>query len=326
MDKLNELFNAPLPWKETLRNGEEYRAEFAAGDKEYEFTAVRSELFRGYKDPIWVVEFRNNSSKDLSQAYSVTGDGSSVAVMSTVIDIMDSFIRRYQVRVINFSAYEPSRKKLYSRLIKTLIATWSVVADGDEYYVISKNAVRDPNYDPDTESLHEAQLSSADAKDVFKKAGDLKNKPSGLGRIFKGLRKDKIDVSDLQKSWADEGYPDDTRDIYAILTNHGFNKKEINKVFSSVFGKQRGSDEYAEPTQSPVIQKIAKYAKDNGIAEELKAFMASEYGFKESVESYGKAVVEDIREIFTAIVNEERSDRSILIRNYQQTSLGRTKK
>lgn len=174
--------------------------------------------------------------------------------------------------------------------------------------------------------LTESQINPADAKAVFKTASEIRTgKPSGFGRIFKGLRKDKVELSDLQKAWQSEGYPDDTRDISAILVNHGFDKKEINKVFSQVFGKQDGSDGYDEPVASETIQRIAKYAKENGFAEELKSFLSKEFGFKESAD-YGKAMVEDVRAIFTAIVNEERFGRQSLIKQQEQTYLGRSKK
>jgi hypothetical protein len=172
--------------------------------------------------------------------------------------------------------------------------------------------------------ITEAQLSNADTKAVFKTADKLAN--SGISKFTRAFKK-KVDISDLQKAWQEAGYPDDTRDIGVILKDHGFSPKEINKVFSGVFGQQdSGNSKSAEPTQSPVIQKIAKYAIDNGIAEELKTFLAQEYGFKESTSLYGKAMVENVRDIFTEIVKEERNGRQHLIKEYEQTHLGRIKK
>ena len=172
--------------------------------------------------------------------------------------------------------------------------------------------------------FNEGQINPADAKEVFKVASNLRATPTGLGKVFKGLRKDKIDVSDLQKAWKDEGYPDDTRDLAAILKGHGFNPKEINKVFSQVFGTE-SSDE-AGDVASPTIQKIADYAKKTGLVEPLKSFLQKEYGFTESYSYEGKAVIEDVRQIFNAIIHEERTGRASLIRTQEQTLLGRTKK
>lgn len=173
--------------------------------------------------------------------------------------------------------------------------------------------------------LNESQINPGDAKAIFKSAASSREKPSGFGRIFKGLRKDKVELSDLQQAWQSEGYPDDTRDISAILVDHGFDKKEIKKVFSEVFGKGDTEDGYEEPVASETIQKIAKYAKDNEFADELKAFLSKEYGFTESID-YGKAMVEDVRAIFTAMVNEERTGRTALIRKHEREYLGRSKK
>lgn len=184
-------------------------------------------------------------------------------------------------------------------------------------------------------NINETQISSADAKEVFKTAADLKNKPSGLGKVFKGLRKEKIDVNDLQQAWKDEGFPDDTADLSAILQDHGFDEKEIKKVFKQVFNiaGDTKDDDYEAPAGSEVIKKLADYAKKFGIVDELKAFMEREFGeemglrqpkkkgwFKE------KAVVEEIRQIFTSIVHEERTARTRLIKQQEQTQLGRTKK
>jgi hypothetical protein len=172
-------------------------------------------------------------------------------------------------------------------------------------------------------NITETEINKADIKALFKNASELRSKPTGLGRVFKSLRKDAIDVSDLQQAWAEAGYPDDTQDIGAILVAHGFKDKEIDKVFSNVFGE--GEGDYEEPTQSSAIQKIADYAKKTGIDQEILKFLQQEYNLNESRYS-GKAVVEDIRQIFTRIVQEERLARHDLIRTHEQTQLGRPKK
>lgn len=169
--------------------------------------------------------------------------------------------------------------------------------------------------------FNEGRISSADAKEVFKVASNLNNNP--IGRVFSGLRKDKIDINDLQQAWKDEGFPDDTKDIAAILKGHGFSKNNINKVFKKVFGIDKAEDEYSV---SPAIQRIVTLAKDNDIVEPLKAFLQKEFKFTESYAYNGKVVVEDIREIFTSIIQEERSNRTALIKTQTQAQLGRTKK
>ncbi len=172
-------------------------------------------------------------------------------------------------------------------------------------------------------NIKETQLNPSDAKAVFKTAVNMRDNP-GLVRRMTGLSKDKIDINDLQKAWADDGYPDDLRDIERILKDHGFGKGEINKVFSKVFSKTNGKVNY--PTSSPAIQKIANYAKQHGIDKEIIAFLEREYNIKESHEFEGKALIEDVREIFTYIALEDRTTRLNLIKEQDRTHLGRTKK
>lgn len=179
----------------------------------------------------------------------------------------------------------------------------------------------------DEVSLTESQINNSDIKAILQTAADTRNKPSGFGKLFKGLRKDKIDVADLHQAWKDSGFPDDTRDITALLLKHGFSQSDIKKVFSQVFGTYKKGDveEPDIPQQSPTMMKILQYAKKNNLVQELISFMEQEYGFKESVSSE-KLMIEDIRKLFTAMVQENRSERAELIKQEDRVHLGRTKK
>jgi len=168
----------------------------------------------------------------------------------------------------------------------------------------------------------EAQINPADVKAIFKTATDLRANPTGFSRL---LKKDKIDINDLQQAWKDDGFPDDTRDIEAILRNAGFSQKEINKVFAEIFGKD-DTDKYKKPAASEAIAKIAQYAKETGIDKEIIAFLQKEYGFKESTVFDGKLVIEDIRKLFTRIVQEERADLSAKRREQEHKTIGRNRK
>jgi len=175
--------------------------------------------------------------------------------------------------------------------------------------------------------LFEVQLNRADTKAIFKKAVSDRNTPKGPAKYIKSLRKPTIDAAELQKAWADAGFPDDTRDIEGLLLAHGFSKPEVKKIFVQVFGEDpTKKGEFDEPETSPAVQKIADYARQNGLEKDLIAFLEKEYGFTESVHFHGKAVVEDIREIFTSIVKEERLGRAELVKEHENTQLGRSKK
>lgn len=173
-------------------------------------------------------------------------------------------------------------------------------------------------------NILENQISGADVKAIFKSAVNLRDNPNVFYKYLPGLKKDKIDINDLQQAWKDDNFPDDTRDIAAILKGHGFSDREINKVFSEVFDvDDEGNVEIPGTTES--ITKIVAYVKKYGMEQEIISFLEKEYGFKESFYS-GKAMVEDVRNIFAAIIKEQRSDRAKLIKTYEQTQLGRTKK
>lgn len=176
--------------------------------------------------------------------------------------------------------------------------------------------------------ITESQITKPDVKAVFRTAVNARKTPTGVGRFIKSLRKPEIDLAELQRAWADDGYPDDTQDINALLLAHGFSKPEIKKIFVKVFGEDPDSEEgYEDPAEgSPSIMKLAEYVKKHGIEAEVIAFLQKEYGFTESQMFSGKLVVEDIREIFTAIVHENRSGRAELVRDYENTQLGRSKK
>jgi len=175
--------------------------------------------------------------------------------------------------------------------------------------------------------LMESEINPSDTAAIFKGAADLRDNPGIMGKMFKSLRKNPVNVADLQTSWTRAGRPDDIRDIKIILKKHGFADKEINKVFSSVLGK----DDSQQTKGSPAIFKIAEYAKKSGIDQDLIDFMQEEYKdliatIKESDDFSGKVVMEDIKKIFDNIIREDRYDLPELIRAEENTNLGRNKK
>jgi len=173
-------------------------------------------------------------------------------------------------------------------------------------------------------NINEAQINTPDVKAIFKGVTDLRNNPTGFGRMFKSLRKDKIELSDLQQAWKEDGFSDDTRDIKRILLKQGFSEKEIQKVFAEVFGKSDSDAGYEEPVASPAINNIAEYAKKNGLADSLIAFMEQE--FPDEFGTRKKATTEDIRHIFTRILEEDRPNRHLLIKEQEKTQFGRKRK
>ena len=67
--------------------------------------------------PLTEFEFGSNTPSGDPYTVSLTGGGNAIKVFSTVITIMKEYIAKNQPEVIEFSAKEPSRVKLYNRLL-----------------------------------------------------------------------------------------------------------------------------------------------------------------------------------------------------------------
>jgi hypothetical protein len=138
-----ELFSGGKQWKTTFSGSEEYTAEFRAGEIDYTFHAYKP---RVDKEPeFWDVEFKVTNTprsrdreidgaEQYNKKFGITGTGNSAEVMSTVVDIMRSFLREHNdISKITFSAKEDSRQKLYKAMISRLLPGWRVSQDAAEY-------------------------------------------------------------------------------------------------------------------------------------------------------------------------------------------------
>lgn len=185
------------------------------------------------------------------------------------------------------------------------------------------------------ESINEAHVDKGDVRQIFNYLGNNKSH-----------RNQNLDIGSLQKAWASAGYPDDTTDIAEILKKHGFDDSAIHSAFSGVLGNgyndEDSSPEESGAATSGAVLKIAEYIKRAGISKEIIAYMQENYGneltaepkqgmFKRAM-NYGKnlfkrkATSEDVRQIFTNILKEERRGLSGLIKQEEYTQLGRNKK
>lgn len=127
---ISELFEPKAPtWKWVFRGSEEATADFKVGDVPYRFYAYSN----GEND--WEVEFKINSNEydqngkiKFGTKFGLAGTGNSAEVMSTVVDIMREFLEMYRGKIdtIGFTAEEPSRQKLYMRMMKRLLPDWTI--------------------------------------------------------------------------------------------------------------------------------------------------------------------------------------------------------
>jgi hypothetical protein len=98
-------------------------------------------MFHAYgADGEWEAEFKQHGSKlSRTQKFGLTGTGNSAEVMSTVVDIMRSFLDKYRdkIQVLGFSAKEDSRQGLYARMVKRLLPDWTMTRKGEFFILVA---------------------------------------------------------------------------------------------------------------------------------------------------------------------------------------------
>ena len=144
---ISELFAPGKEWKWSFTGSQEAVAVFHVGGIPYQFYAYRpDENFAG-----WDVEFKNaERGKDRTTKFGLTGTGNSAEVMSTVTDIMRGFLTKYQgkIKELTFTADEPSRRALYTRMAKRLLPAWELQQDGKEFKLVAPETVSEDINEP----------------------------------------------------------------------------------------------------------------------------------------------------------------------------------
>jgi hypothetical protein len=116
-----ESLRSPFRWRITTDNRREYEAHFVTNEGiEYVVLIQLLASVLGKNSTCWL-EFAvgdGGASKGVPKgSHGVTGTGEAFQVFSTVIDILRDFVKKHEPAMIKFSALEPSRIKLYSRLV-----------------------------------------------------------------------------------------------------------------------------------------------------------------------------------------------------------------
>ena len=144
---ISELFQPGKDWKWSFTGSQEAVAVFHVGGIPYQFYAYRpDENFAG-----WDVEFKNaDRGKDRTAKFGLTGTGNSAEVMSTIADIMREFLTKYQGKIteLTFTADEPSRRALYTRMAKRLLPAWELQQDGKEFKLVAPETVSEDRAEP----------------------------------------------------------------------------------------------------------------------------------------------------------------------------------
>jgi len=122
---LIEVFNQHYKWKWKENNDKVVKAMFYTNDNTlYYFVAA---IMNTDNDiPTWDVEFARMEEGKYNQInrYDITKTGDQYRILSTIIDITKQFIKEHNVVCMYLSAEEPSRMKLYKRMVKTLLSNW----------------------------------------------------------------------------------------------------------------------------------------------------------------------------------------------------------
>lgn len=86
----------------------------------------------------------------------------------------------------------------------------------------------------------------------------FENKFKRFGQKIGLLDKEKFDYNSLIRKWRELGYPDDTEELYDMLSDLGFSKRDINKSFSRI-----GLD--ISNTIDSSIVNLSKFIKKNNL-------------------------------------------------------------
>ena len=114
---LFELLDKPLEWQETFNSPEGYVAEFNLPDGRtfgtvFEF--VRDE------PPIYEISFSDKQASK-QEVHDISNKGSELLIFATVMDIIQTFVADNPDSLVYFTAKEPSRQKLYNRMVSRFV-------------------------------------------------------------------------------------------------------------------------------------------------------------------------------------------------------------
>lgn len=120
---LRELFDRPVEYS---RNRNEYR--FSIEGINYRFKYFLRLSNRAIS--VQFCELERDSDRNCT--YDITNSGNHIKVFSTVVSIMREVMEEISPIIVHFTAEEESRKKLYLRMVKSLIPSWKLYTRRDE--------------------------------------------------------------------------------------------------------------------------------------------------------------------------------------------------
>ena len=153
MSILLELFDKTAPWEYTSEEGEDYEitAQFMLEDNDgvemiYEVQFVmeddetgisndhqfgRATPFQPNTGGVYDISFVSMvaNSRFGVRALNITGGGNELMVFATVLEIIQTTTNKHNINniVFNSSHREPSRTKLYNRMVRSMKNAWTVI-------------------------------------------------------------------------------------------------------------------------------------------------------------------------------------------------------
>lgn len=123
-----ELFDKPVEITYKQNQPTNVIAAFRVGDIDYMFQAVSHYGSPG-DERVFNIAFEGGGE------FGITGTGNAPVVFATVITILRKVLQECAVDVLRFEVDndEPSRLKLYKRLVSKLIPNWTVQIMHDDY-------------------------------------------------------------------------------------------------------------------------------------------------------------------------------------------------
>ncbi len=132
--KLFEIFNKIDPYTWTMLDKNMGEAEFTVGNLNYAVLMTKTTL-RYETGSNWTIEFAQFTINDRNENIyrtDMTNTGHSFEVLSTVKAILIEWFSKHPADKISMSAATPTRKSLYTKLIKSAFPSWIVTIDGNE--------------------------------------------------------------------------------------------------------------------------------------------------------------------------------------------------
>jgi hypothetical protein len=138
---LTESLDKVAKWKWKSRKPECWWGTFSVAKSKFELEINYMPPHIVGDDNTWELSF-SDATRGEKEDW-ITGEIGSLAssVMATAMAMAVDFIKNNPNEKLRFGAEEPSRKKLYSRIVKRLSSVYNVKEediDGDKIYTISK--------------------------------------------------------------------------------------------------------------------------------------------------------------------------------------------